>query len=204
MKKNGMQSKVEELVRLAARGVERGWRESDVERVERLVEELGGRPEPSLSEAGAWLTRMERLPEEPGAPKVQRSLNKEGGVPSFRLSLASSMVQIMEVMSRRSTCPDGRRHAALLVKGGRILATGYNGPPRGWAPPKVCALKSDELGKDFRCCPCVHAEVNAVVNAARAGVCIEGAELYCTKRPCTACGLMLENCGLSRIHFLED
>ncbi len=115
-------------------------------------------------------------------------------------------MEIAYVVAKRSTCL--RRHVgAVLVSGRRILATGYNGPPKGL---KHC----DELGGCYReklgipsgqrqeLCRAVHAEQNAIIQAAVHGVALQGdVTLYCTTQPCVTCAKMLINANVKRIVF---
>ena len=121
-----------------------------------------------------------------------------------RPSMKRVNMNMLRVLKYRSTCPPGRQHAAMIVRDDRVVSMGYNGPPRGWSAPGACLMGCDEYGKDFRRCPCIHAEVNAIINAARAGVTILCADMFVTKKPCSACALMIENCGLEAVYYLED
>ncbi len=110
---------------------------------------------------------------------------------------------ITDLVSRRSTCLR-RSVGALLVKDKRILATGYNGPPAG-------LLHCDELGGCLRdrlgvpsgerheVSRAIHAEQNAIIQAATSGVNIQGATLYSTHHPCVLCTKMVINAGIKRI-----
>ena len=110
---------------------------------------------------------------------------------------------ITDLVSRRSTCLR-RSVGALLVKDKRILATGYNGPPAGLP-------HCDELGGCLRnrlgvpsgerheVSRAIHAEQNAIIQAATSGVNIQGATLYSTHHPCVLCTKMVINAGIKRI-----
>jgi dCMP deaminase len=106
----------------------------------------------------------------------------------------------------RSTCL--RRHAgAVLVKDKRILATGYNGAPTGLAHcADVGCLREERgipSGQQHELCRAIHAEQNAVVQAARYGISIEGATAYCTHQPCVLCAKILINAGVREIAFRD-
>jgi dCMP deaminase len=107
----------------------------------------------------------------------------------------------------RGTCPR-RRVGAVIVKDKRVLTTGYNGAPRNFPHPIDVGCLRDELqiphGMLADICPCLHAEQNAIIQAATTGVSIEGADLYCTTQPCTQCSRMVANCGIRRVYFEED
>ena len=95
----------------------------------------------------------------------------------------------------------------MLVRDKRLLATGYNGSPRDTAHCLDTGCLREQLGipsgERHELCRAIHAEQNAVIQAAVHGVAIEGATLYCTLRPCVLCAKMLINCGVKEIHFLD-
>lgn len=107
----------------------------------------------------------------------------------------------------RGTCPR-RRVGAVIVKDKRVLTTGYNGAPRNFPHPIDVGCLRDELqvpkGMMADICPCLHAEQNAIIQAATTGVSIEGGDLYCTTQPCTQCSRMVANCGIRRVYFEEE
>ncbi len=98
----------------------------------------------------------------------------------------------------RSTCP--RKHVgAVIVRDKSILSTGYNGSIRG-------APHCNEVGclmENGHCVRTVHAEANALVQAARNGVRLEGAEIYVTASPCFNCFKLIANAGLTAIYYGE-
>lgn len=101
-------------------------------------------------------------------------------------------------VASRSTCPR-KSVGAVLVRDKAVLATGYNGSIRGLAhcSEEGCMLVNDH------CVRTVHAEANALVQAARHGVRIEGADCYVTASPCWECFKLLANAGVKRIVFGE-
>src|SRR5687767_2804855 len=107
----------------------------------------------------------------------------------------------------RGTCPR-RRVGAVIVKDKRVLTTGYNGAPRNFPHPIDVGCLRDELqiphGMLADICPCLHAEQNAIIQAATTGVSIDGGDLYCTTQPCTQCSRMVANCGIRRVIFEEE
>ena len=116
-------------------------------------------------------------------------------------------LRITREVSRRSTCLR-RQVGAILVRDKRILTTGYNGPPRGF---KHCAevgcireRNSVPSGERHELCRGLHAEMNALLQAASNGVSIEGATLYCTNTPCVLCAKMLINGGILRVVACGD
>ncbi len=124
-----------------------------------------------------------------------------------RLSWDEYFMQMAELTAKRSTCIR-RNVGAVIVKDKHIIATGYNGAPRGL---KHC----DELGGCLRqklqvpsgqrheLCRALHAEQNAIIQAATLGQSIEGGTIYVTHQPCVICAKMIINAGLSRIVVRE-
>lgn len=116
-------------------------------------------------------------------------------------------MEVARVVATRSTCLR-RRVGALLVLDRRILATGYNGTPAGLAHCSEAGCLRDELqvppGTRHELCRGLHAEQNAIIQAAIHGVAIKGASLYCTHYPCVVCAKMLINAGISSLFLGED
>jgi dCMP deaminase len=113
---------------------------------------------------------------------------------------------ITKVVATRSTCL--RRHVgAILVKDKRILATGYNGPPAGLRHcNEVGCLRQNASipsGTRHELCRGLHAEQNAIIQAANHGISIRGATLYCTNKPCVICSKMIINAGIVHVYFDE-
>ena len=107
-------------------------------------------------------------------------------------------MSIARVVASRSTC-DRKHVGAVIVRERIILTTGYNGSIRGLA-------HCDDEGhmmEDGHCVRTVHAEANAIVQAARNGVRLDGADIYVTASPCFGCFKLVANAGLSRIVFGE-
>ena len=115
-------------------------------------------------------------------------------------------MQIARVVATRSTCLR-RQVGAVLVKERRILTTGYNGAPRGLPHCLEVGCLREQLGipsgERQELCRGLHAEQNAIIQAAYYGVSIEGATLYCTHQPCITCAKMLINAGIKKIIFEE-
>jgi len=107
-------------------------------------------------------------------------------------------MNIARQVATRSTC-DRKHVGAVIVRAKTILSTGYNGSIRGLA-------HCDEVGhlmEEGHCVRTVHAEANAIAQAARNGVAIEGAEIYITASPCWGCFRLLANSGIQRIYYGE-
>lgn len=123
-----------------------------------------------------------------------------------RLSWDHYFMEITNLVSRRSTCLR-RQVGAVLVKDRQILATGYNGPPRGLphCDEVGCLreLKGIPSGERHELCRGLHAEQNAIIQAANHGVAIGGATLYSTTHPCVICTKMIVNAGIQRVVYRE-
>lgn len=105
-------------------------------------------------------------------------------------------MNIAEVVASRSTC-DRRFVGAVIVRDKTILSTGYNGSIRGLPH---CSDVGHMMENDH-CVATIHAEANAIVQAARNGVMIDGATIYVTASPCWSCFKQIANAGLRRICY---
>ncbi len=118
----------------------------------------------------------------------------------------SYFMEIAQIVSKRSTCRR-RNVGALIVKGRRILSTGYNGAPRGLRHclDGECLREKMNIasGERHELCRGLHAEQNAIIQAALHGVSIDGAELYSTHLPCSICMKMIINAGIVKITYLD-
>ncbi len=115
--------------------------------------------------------------------------------------------EIADLVSSRSTCLRNQV-GAVLVKDGQILSTGYNGAPRGLPHCSEVGCLRERLGvppgERHELCRGLHAEQNAIIQAAYHGVSVRGAILYCTTRPCSICTKMLINAGIEEIIYIEE
>ena len=113
-------------------------------------------------------------------------------------------MQITQLVASRSTCLR-RQVGALLVKEKNILATGYNGVPSGITHCDVTGCLREKLnvpsGERHELCRGLHAEQNAIIQAAKHGTSIVGSILYCTDSPCIICSKMLINAGVIEVVF---
>ena len=121
-----------------------------------------------------------------------------------RPTLDQYFTEIATVVAKRSTCLRNQV-GAVFVKNKRILSTGYNGAPAGLDHcDKVgCARENVESGTHHELCRAVHAEQNAIIQAAHLGQSIAGGTLYCTNHPCVICAKMILNAGIRRIVVRE-
>ena len=123
----------------------------------------------------------------------------------MRKSWDEYFMEIAEIVKTRSTCLR-RQVGAVIVKDNRIITTGYNGAPSGL---KHCteiggcerARLNIPSGQRHELCRALHAEQNAIIQAAKIGVSTEGATIYITLQPCVICAKMLVNAGIKRIVF---
>ncbi len=115
-----------------------------------------------------------------------------------RVSWDEYFMDIAAVIATRATC--ARKHVgAVIVRDRTILSTGYNGSIRG-------TPHCDEAGhlmEDGHCVRTIHAEINAVIQAAKNGTAIEGASIYVTASPCWNCFKAIANAGIRRVVFGE-
>lgn len=116
-------------------------------------------------------------------------------------------MRMAELVSTRSTCTR-RAVGAVIVKEKRVLTTGYNGAPRGSKHCVDMGCVRDELsvpsGTRHELCRGVHAEQNAVVQAAYFGVSIKDSTIYSTTFPCSMCAKILINAGIAELVYKED
>ncbi len=110
-------------------------------------------------------------------------------------------------ISKWSSCfKENRSVGAIITKNNRIITTGYNGAPSGI---KSCKDKQECLrnnlgiksGERHELCYAIHAEQNAIIQAAKLGISIDGATIYCTHQPCAICAKMIVNAGIIRVVY---
>ena len=115
-------------------------------------------------------------------------------------------MQIVEDVATRSTCRR-RKVGAILVKDKHIIATGYNGGPTGLSHCLDIGCLREKLGipsgQQHELCRGVHAEQNAIIQAARYGARTDGSILYCNTQPCVQCTKMLLNAGVTEVVFRD-
>jgi dCMP deaminase len=107
-------------------------------------------------------------------------------------------MNIAEQVATRSTC--SRKHVgAVIVKNRQILSTGYNGSISGLGH----CDDEDHMIEDGHCVRTIHAEANAIIQAAKHGIAIDGSNIYVTASPCFSCFKMVANAGINKIYFKE-
>ena len=116
-------------------------------------------------------------------------------------------MQLTQLVGGWSSC-FRRKVGAVIVKDKRVMTTGYNGAPAGMLS---CIERGEclreklhiESGTSAELCYGVHAEQNAIIQAAKYGIDIRGATLYCTHQPCVICAKMIINAGIVRVVYRE-
>lgn len=130
---------------------------------------------------------------------IKRSENK-------RESWDEYFKKIAKIIAERSTCTH-RKVGAVIVKDKRILATGYNQPPSGFPHCDEIGCIRDDLGipsgRNQEICYGLHAEQNALMQAAKFGISTEGATMYVTHKPCSVCARLIINAGIKRVVYIE-
>ena len=121
-----------------------------------------------------------------------------------RPSWETYFMDITTLVARRTTCTR-RAVGAVIVKDKRILSTGYNGAPSGVRHCAEVGCLREQLkvqsGMRHELCRGIHAEQNAIIQAAYHGVSVKGAALFCTTQPCSICAKMLINAGITTIYY---
>ena len=112
-------------------------------------------------------------------------------------------MELANTVARRATCDRGRS-GCVIARDKQLLVTGYVGAPAGLSHcDDVGHFMKQMVHEDGRitnhCVRTVHAEQNAICQAARRGICIEGATLYCRMTPCRVCAMLIINCGIKRV-----
>jgi len=119
----------------------------------------------------------------------------------------SYFIDLAVLVSSRSTCLR-KQHGAVIVKDRQILSTGYNGTPAKITHCETCFRTEHNIphGTMYELCRSVHAEANAIVQAAKHGISINGATIYITGIPCLMCARLIINAGIKEVvtAFDED
>ncbi len=139
---------------------------------------------------------MKKIPKKEQIPQVS-------GRPSWH----EYFMGITNLVASRSTCLR-RKVGAVLVKEKRILSSGYNGAPANVPHCRETGCLREQLnvpsGEKHELCRGVHAEQNAIIQAAFHGVSVNGSVLYCTNQPCSICAKMIINAGIKIVYFKEE
>ncbi len=137
---------------------------------------------------------------------MKESTEKKHGS-NTRPTKTEYFMDMATLASKRSTCLR-RAVGAVLVKDGHVLSTGYNGAPKGLDHCEVTGCIRDRMnvpsGERHELCRGVHAEQNAIIQAAYFGVSVNGAKIYITNHPCSVCAKMLLNAGIVEVIYKGD
>jgi len=121
----------------------------------------------------------------------------------IRPSWDEYFMEIANTVAKRATCDRGRS-GCVIARDRQLLVSGYVGSPKGLP-------HCDEVGHQFKkmihedesvtqhCVRTVHAEQNAICQAAKLGISLQGATLYCRMTPCRTCAMLIINCGIVRV-----
>ena len=120
-----------------------------------------------------------------------------------RMTWDEYFMEMAKLAAKRSTCLR-RQVGAVIVQDKHVLSTGYNGAPKGIAHCSEiggCYREQHNIpsGERHELCRALHAEQNAIIQAANYGQSIEGATIYITHQPCVICAKMIINAGIDRI-----
>lgn len=112
-------------------------------------------------------------------------------------------MEISRTVAKRATCDRGRS-GCVIARDRQLLVTGYVGSPRGLphcddVGHQMKKVMHDDGHITQHCVRTVHAEQNAICQAARLGIPLEGATLYCKMTPCRTCAMLIINCGIERV-----
>lgn len=123
--------------------------------------------------------------------------------PYIRPTWDEYFMEVMRALAKRSTCDRGRT-ACLLVKDNQIIVSGYAGSPPGFphcdeVGHQIKTLTHEDGKVTQHCMRTIHAEQNAICQAAKRGVSVQGATVYCKLAPCRTCAMLLIACGIKRI-----
>jgi len=134
--------------------------------------------------------------------------NNENSIPHTRPSWDEYFMSIAEMVGSRGTCDRGRS-GCVIVKDKRILVTGYVGSPAGLphcdeVGHEMHKVVHEDGHESMHCIRTIHAEQNAIAQAARLGIPLEGATVYCKMTPCYVCAKMLMNCGIKEVVAFRD
>jgi len=121
----------------------------------------------------------------------------------IRPSWDEYFMEIARVVAQRATCDRGRS-GCVIVRDNQILVTGYVGSPKGLphcdeVGHQLKTVTHEDGSQSQHCMRTTHAEQNAIVQAAKLGIAINGATLYCKMTPCSTCAKMIINAGIKRV-----
>ncbi len=130
-------------------------------------------------------------------------MSEENPKPYIRPTWDEYFMEVANTIAKRATCDRGRS-GCVIARNRQILVTGYVGSPTGLPHcdevGHLMRQVTDEEGNSSNhCVRTVHAEQNAICQAAKLGIALEGATLYCRMTPCRTCAMLIINCGIVRV-----
>jgi len=136
--------------------------------------------------------------------KILKEVKKIKEEKYVRPSWDEYFLELADAVSKRATCDRGRS-GCVIVRDKRILVTGYVGSPAGLphcdeVGHLMKTVVNEDGSKSDHCVRTVHAEQNAICQAAKLGVSVDGATVYCRMTPCRVCAMLLINCGIKRVY----
>jgi len=131
-----------------------------------------------------------------------KKTKKKNNIDQKRPDWDNYFLELAELVSKRATCLR-RKVGAVVVKDRHILSTGYNGAPKNVRHCASAGCIRSELnipsGQRHELCRGLHAEQNAIIQAALYGISLDGSTLYCTNLPCSICAKMIINAGIKNV-----
>ncbi len=127
-----------------------------------------------------------------------------------RISWDELFMEMAFILTKRSSCLNSQMGAVLVTQDNDVISTGYNGSPAklpNCSDLGTCRRKEDAdyaSGKNLHLCNAVHAEINAILLAAKNGHSTKDAKLYCTHQPCTECAKQIVNAGIAEVIFANS
>ncbi len=120
-----------------------------------------------------------------------------------RPSWDNYFLEVMHALAKRATCDRGRT-ACVIVKNNQIIVSGYVGSPPGFphcddVGHMIKTVTHNDGTQTTHCMRTLHAEQNAICQAAKCGISIDGGTIYCKISPCRACAMLLISCGIKRV-----
>ena len=136
--------------------------------------------------------------------KTPAKSKTKGAAKYLRPSWDDYFMEVADAISKRGTCDRGRA-GVVIAKDKQILASGYVGSPVGFphcddVGHQIKKVIHEDGSTSEHCVRTVHAEQNAICQAAKRGVSIEGATIYVRMTPCRVCAMMIINCGIKRVY----
>jgi len=112
---------------------------------------------------------------------------------------------LLYIIAEQSECKS-RKVGAILVVDGRVVAEGWNSPPKKVSHEECirCSRSEHSSGTNLSDALCTHAEMNCISSAAYLGFSTKGASLYCTAKPCSECAKMISACGITNVFYMYD